>query len=67
MCFTIPVKILKIDRNNALIEGGHTVRIGKELTANVGDYLQIQGKIAVGVLSNREGLKIRQLIKSLNN
>ncbi len=67
MCFTIPVKILKIDGNNALIEGGLTVRIGKELTANVGDYLQVQGKIAVGVLSKREGLKIRQLIKSLNN
>ncbi len=67
MCFTIPMKVLKTERNNALIEGGHTVRIGKELTARPGDYLQIQGKMAVGVLSKSEGLKIRQLIKSLND
>lgn len=67
MCFSIPYKVIKIDKNTALIEGGYTVRIGKELTANVGDYLQIQGKMAVGVLSSSEGLKIRKLIKSLNN
>ncbi len=67
MCFSIPYKVIKIDKDTALIEGGYTVRIGKELTANVGDYLQIQGKMVVGVLSSSEGLKIRKLIKSLNN
>ncbi len=67
MCFTIPVKVLKIENKIALIEGCHNVRLGKDLEVKMGDYLQVQGKMAVSVLTKSEGLKIRQLIKSLNN
>lgn len=66
MCFAIPYKILKISKGSALIEGGKTVRLGKEIKAKEGDYLQVVGSLAVCRLTNKEGLKVRKLIKSLN-
>lgn len=66
MCFSIPYKVLKISNNSVLIEGGKTVRLGKDLKVKKGDYLRVTGEIAVGKLTPSEGLKIRQLIKSLN-
>ncbi len=66
MCFAIPYKVIKVNKNNVLIEGGQTVRLGKELSVQKGDYLRVIGKIAVEVLRREDGLKIRQLIKRLN-
>lgn len=66
MCFSIPVKVLKVEKNIALIEGGKTVRIGKDLKVTAGEYLQITGNVAIGKLTKSEGLKIRKLIKKLN-
>lgn len=66
MCFTIPYKILKVSKNTALLEGGRVVKLGKELKAKKGAYLRVLGNIAVGTLSQTEGLKIRRLIKKLN-
>lgn len=66
MCFSIPYKVLRVDETSALIEGGWVVKIGKELKVKKGDYLQVAGNIGVGILSKTEGLKVRQLIKSLN-
>lgn len=67
MCFSIPYKVFKVENNLALLEGGKSVKIGSEMKVNKGDYLQILGKVAVGRLSNSQGLKIRRLIKSLNS
>ncbi len=66
MCFSIPFKVLKIQKNNALIEGGLTVKLGKELKVKIGDYLQIVGDVAQARISKTQGLKIRKLIKSLS-
>lgn len=66
MCFSIPYKVIKVNKNNVLIEGGQTVRPGKELSVQKGDYLRVIGEVAVDVLRREEGLKIRQLIKKLN-
>lgn len=66
MCFSVPCKIIKINQDEVLIEGGKVVKIGKDLTIKKSDYLQVVGNIAVGKLSKREGLKIRRLIKSLS-
>lgn len=63
MCFSIPFKVSKIEKNTAFLEGGKTVRIGKELQVKKGEYLRVIGNIAVGVLTKSEGLKIRQFIK----
>jgi hydrogenase maturation factor len=66
MCFSVPYKVLKIDKNTAFLEGGKTIKIGKELSVKPGEYLRIIGDVAVGSLSKSEGLKVRKLIKSLN-
>ncbi|OGG26359.1 hypothetical protein A2960_03440 [Candidatus Gottesmanbacteria bacterium RIFCSPLOWO2_01_FULL_39_12b] len=67
MCFSIPLKVLKAVNNYVLIEGGQTVRLGNEIKVKKGDFLQVAGNMAVGKLSKSQGLKIRKLIKKLNN
>lgn len=66
MCFSIPYKVLKTFGNSAIIEGGKTVSLGKDIRVKKGEYLQILGNVAISKLSKKEGLKIRQLISSLN-
>jgi hydrogenase maturation factor len=66
MCFSIPYKVLKITKNTVFLEGGKTVRIGREWKVKEGEYLRIIGNLAVGALTKSEGLKIRQLIKKIN-
>lgn len=67
MCFAIPYKIVSIKKNDFIVEGGKIVKSDKKLNAIAGDYVRVIGGVAVDVLSNKEGLKIRRLIKSLNN
>lgn len=67
MCFTIPYQIVKADETSVTIEDGRRIMIGQELTAQKGDYVQLVGEMAVGVLSRQEGKKIRQLIRALNS
>lgn len=67
MCFSIPYKVIKVKDSTAFLEGGKSVKIGSEFKIEEGDYLQIAGDVAVGRLSNSQGLKIRRLIKSLNS
>lgn len=67
MCFAIPYKIIAIKKSHAIIENGRSVVLGKDTKANVGEYIQVVGDVATGVLSQKEGLTIRKLIKSLNN
>lgn len=66
MCFTIPLKVLKIEKNTAYLEGGKCVKLGSEISVTAGEYVQIVGNLAVGKLSKTQGLKIRRLIKKLN-
>ncbi len=66
MCFTIPYKIITIKKSQIIIEDGRNIRLGNDIQAKAGEYVQVVGDIAVGVLSKREGLTIRKLIKSLN-
>ena len=67
MCFSVPCKVLKVKDNEAVVEGGQTVRIGNDLKVEPGEYLRVAGNIAVGTLSKTEGLKVRKLIKSLDS
>jgi hypothetical protein len=66
MCFSIPYKIISIEKDLAVLEDGRKIKFGKEISAMPGEYLQITGNIAVGKLTEKEGLRIRSLIKSLN-
>ena len=66
MCFSIPYKVLRVEKDKAIVEGGQTVKVGNGLKVHPGEYLRIAGDVAVGSLSKLEGLKIRKLIKSLD-
>ena len=66
MCFSIPLKIIKVDKNTAITEGGLNVFIDEEFVVNTGDYVRVLGNIVVDKLSKNEGLKIRKLLKNLN-
>ena len=66
MCFSIPYKVRKTNNSTALLEGGKTVNLGKDISVKKGEYLQVIGDVAVGKLGVSEGLKIRKLIKKLN-
>ena len=65
MCFAIPFKVLEVDRDTAVVEGGKRIRFGNDLNVLKGDYLQVMGSVAVGKISKAEGLRIRRLINSV--
>lgn len=67
MCFAIPYRIVTIKKNDFIVEGGKMVKSDKKLDASVGDYVRVVGDVAVDIMPKKEGLKIRRLIKSLNN
>lgn len=64
MCFTIPLKVLKVRKKHAIVEGNVSVALGTDITVQPGQYLQVTGNIAVSVLSETQGEKIRRLIKT---
>lgn len=65
MCFAIPYRVEKVDRDSAVVEGGRRVKLGGMFRVNRGDYLQVMGSIAVGKIKKTEGQRIRNLIKSI--
>lgn len=65
MCFAIPYRIEKIDKNFVIVEGGKKIKIDNNLRVKTGDYLQITGNMAIEKISKEKGFKIRKLIKSL--
>ena len=67
MCFTVPVKVMKVIGNKAVIEGGRTIALSSDLSVKEGEYLQVVGDVAVNRLSRKEGIKIRLMIKSLSS
>lgn len=67
MCFSIPLRVVKIKGLNAVIEGGDIARFDKALNIKKGDYVHITGDIIVDKLPKGQGIKIRKLIKKLNS
>lgn len=65
MCFTIPYRVEKIKKNIAYVEGGKRIRFDRNLRVKKGEYLQVVGELAVGKISSEEGLKVRNLIKTI--
>jgi hydrogenase maturation factor len=67
MCFSIPVKILEVKDDIVVVENGKVIRIDKKMNVKKGRYLHVVGDMAVDTLSEKDGLKIRKMIKRLNN
>lgn len=67
MCFAIPYKVLKVGKDSAIVEGNKTVKVNRQIKIKKGDYLRVIGDITVEKLSEKEGIKTRQMIKRLYN
>lgn len=67
MCFSIPIKINKISGKFATAEGGKKIRLENGLKIRSGDYIRISGNLMVDTIQKNQALKIRRLIKRLNN
>ena len=65
MCFSIPLKVKKVFSGYITVEGGGKVRTERNFRVKSGDYVQVAGNVAVGVLTARQGLQVRKLIRSL--
>ena len=65
MCFAIPYRIEKIDKNCVIVEGGKKIKIDNNLKVKTGDYLQITGNMAIEKISRDKAIKLRKLIKRL--
>ncbi|MCX8008383.1 MAG: HypC/HybG/HupF family hydrogenase formation chaperone [Patescibacteria group bacterium] len=65
MCFSIPLKVVKIQKTHAILENGIKIRID---TQNIqqGDYVRIVGNMIVDKLSKKDGEAIRKLIADLS-
>ncbi len=66
MCFSIPLKVVSVNKTTAFLETGNIIKLGSDIKVEKGEYLQVLGNVAVGKLSKAQGLKIRKLIKRLN-
>jgi hydrogenase expression/formation protein HypC len=68
MCLAIPVKITKIEGNEAEVEiGGISRRISLRLTpqAKVGDYVLLHTGYAISVLDQQEAEETLQLFEDI--
>lgn len=65
MCFAIPYKILKVNKNSVLIEGNKKITIAENFSLKTGDYVRVTGNVVVDCLTSEEGSSIRKLIKSV--
>lgn len=63
MCFTIPKKIISIDRNTATVEDGNKIDITLINSCQVGDFVIVNGPVAISKVENNEAKRTRQLIK----
>jgi hydrogenase maturation factor len=66
MCFSIPYKVVKVGKDNVIIEGGKVIRIDHEIDIKKGSYVQVVGDVVVDALTRENGLRVRKLIKRLN-
>jgi hypothetical protein len=66
MCFAIPYLVLDVKEKYAIIEGGKKILLGKQLTVQTGEYVQVVGNVAVGKLTKTQGKNVRSIIKQLN-
>lgn len=65
MCFAIPLKVIKIGTGFAVVEGNKKIKLDKMVRLKIGDFVVVNGGLAVGKLSTREGLRIRKIINNI--
>ncbi|HLD27060.1 MAG TPA: hypothetical protein VJB63_03835 [Patescibacteria group bacterium] len=65
MCFAIPYKIKKKEKNTATLEDGRIIQLNRKMELEKGDYIRLIGDVIVDTISKQEGMKIRRFISSL--
>lgn len=66
MCFAVPLKVVKKDKDQWVMEDGRRVKsLVKEIL--VGDYLVCQHDMGVDKLNKAEALKMRLAIKEISD
>lgn len=66
MCFSVPLKVLGVNKQRAKLEGGLNVKLDDDMNVKKGQYVRVLGNVAVDALTVSQGLRVRRLIKSLN-
>lgn len=70
MCLAIPMKIIEIRGENAIVEAEfhkHEINLVLLKDAKIGDYILAHGNIAIHKVAPEEAEKILKMIESLNN
>lgn len=67
MCFAVPYRVRSSNGTTAVIEDGRTVTLGDDVTVGPGDYVEVQGGIAVSAIDKAVGDDIRKRIKELSS
>lgn len=70
MCLAVPMKIIEITENTALVLSGdhkHEVNLSLVKEAKTGDYILAHGNIAINKVSEEEAEKIIKLVGELNS
>ena len=67
MCFAVPLRVKKIDKDKLVMESGREVKSVLTETIKIGDYLVCQHDLAVEKVSKKEALAMRQAIKGVSD
>ena len=63
MCFTIPKKVISVNKKEATIEGGDKIDITLIDSCQVGDFVLVNGPVAISKVEAQEAKMTRKLIK----
>lgn len=66
MCFSIPIRVLKVVGRDVWLETGAHIKMEKNMDIKTGSYVRLAGDTIVDCLSLQEGDSIRELIAELN-
>jgi len=61
MCFAIPKRVIKIEKNTAITEDNRRVMLGAVKT-RIGDYLLIYGTIAIEKINKKRAEAFRKVL-----
>ncbi len=67
MCFAVPLRIEKIDKDELVMESGRVAKAVLTEEVKIGDYLVCQHDLAVEKISKKEALAMRQAIKGVSD
>lgn len=65
MCFSVPIKIVHVNKTDITLENGEKIKREKKIIVKPGQYVRLTGSIIHDYLSEEDGDSIRKLIEEL--